>query len=81
LTRIRYRSKPVWHETGLIDASGRPYCVAETPASLLVRLKGTRQVLALPWSLAYLKAAWLEAARIRLEKINARKARKKARAA
>lgn len=82
VTRVKYRSRPVWHETALFDhSSGRAYCVAETPVNLLVRLKGTRQVLKLPWSLAYLKAAWIEAASIRLEKINARKARRKARAA
>lgn len=82
MTRVKYRMRPVWHETGLIDSqTGRPFCVAETPANLLVRLKGTRQVLTLPWSIAYLKAAWMEAARVRLEKINARKAKKKAKAA
>lgn len=81
MTTIRYKMTPTWHQTGLTDsASGRPYCVAETPANLLIRLKGTRQVLKLPWTLVYLKAAWVEAARLKLEKINARKAKKKGRA-
>jgi len=64
----------VWHETGLVDShSGRPYLVAESPASLLIRLKGTRQVLSLPWNIAYLRAATLAAAMIRLNKINKRR--------
>lgn len=56
---------------------GRPILAAETPINLHLRLKGTRLVLKLPWSLCYLKAAQLEAAQIRLNKINARKAAKK----
>lgn len=56
------KDKPTWHETGLTDHStGRKICVAETPVNLLVRLKGTRTALQLPWSLAYLKAADLTA--------------------
>lgn len=78
MTEIKYKSKPVWHETGLRDSgTGRAYCVAESPTALLIRLKGTRQVLTLPWTVAYIKAAWGEAARQRLIKINERKARRK----
>lgn len=71
MTPIRFKSKPVWHETGIIDRmSGRAFAVAETPAALLVRLKGTRTVLELPWSVAYLRAAQLKAALLNLQKIN-----------
>jgi hypothetical protein len=78
MTSIRYRSKPVWHETGMHE-SGRPLLVAESPCNLLIRRKGTRQVLSLPWTMAYLRAATLEAARIRLEKINKRRSVKRGR--
>jgi hypothetical protein len=71
---IRYKDRPIWHETGLIDSgTGRPYLVAESPANLLIRLKGTRQALSLPWNLAYLRAATLAAAMVRLNKINKRR--------
>lgn len=78
MTPIRFRMKPTWHQTGTIDSgTNRPYVVAETPANLLIRLKGKRQVLRLPWTLCYLKAAWVEAARIKMDKVNARKAKQK----
>lgn len=73
MTRIKYKAKPVWHETGLLDkSSGRFYCVAETPANLLLRMKGTRQVLSIPWSVVFIKAAWMEAARLKLAKKTAK---------
>ena len=49
--------------------TGRVYCIAETPSAMLVRLKGTRQVLALPWPDAYLKAAMLKAAETKANKV------------
>ena len=53
MTKIRYRINPVWHETNLVDSqSGRPFCVAERPSHLLIRLKGTRTVVSLPWNIA-----------------------------
>jgi len=71
MTRIKYKHKPVWHESGLLDRqSGRMFCVAETPVNLLIRLKGTRTILELPWSLAYLRAAYLKAALNNLNKAN-----------
>lgn len=71
MTKIKYRSRPVWHETGLIDRmSGRMYVVAESPASLLIRLKGTRTILDLPWSMAFLRAAQLKVALANLNKVN-----------
>lgn len=77
MTRIRYKSKPVWHETGQLDGiTHRPYLVAESPAALLIRLKGTRTVLELPWSMAYLRAATLRATLDALNKINARRKRR-----
>lgn len=60
MTTIRYREKPVWHETGA-TVQGAPVLAAEQPESLLLRLKGTRQTLALPWANAYLRAAQLQA--------------------
>lgn len=81
MTRIRYRSKPVWHETHMIErGSGRPYCVAESPGGVFIRLKGTRQALYLPWSIVYDKAAWIEAARLKLVRAEKRRERRKARA-
>lgn len=59
MTSIRYKSKPVWHQTGLLDrSSGRAICVAESPAALLIRLKGTRTTVQLPWNLCYLHGAF-----------------------
>jgi hypothetical protein len=76
LTKIKYKISPVWHETGAIDGmTGRPYVVAETPINLLMRLKGTRQVLSLPWSVAYLRAAQLKTMMNNLQKGNAKRAR------
>jgi hypothetical protein len=76
MTRIKRRTKPIWHETGLLDSlSGRPFLVAEAPTELLIRLKGTRQVLSLPWNIAWLRAATLAATMNRLNKINAKRRR------
>ena len=76
MTQIKFKSKPTWHETGVVDrSSGRPILVAESPVSLLVRLKGTRQVLKVPWEMAYLRAAYAEADRLRREKREAKKAK------
>lgn len=78
MTRIRFRSRPVWHETGLVDSqTGRPFLVAESPSALLLRLKGTRQVLSLPWNIAYLRAATLQAQMNQLNKINRKRASKR----
>lgn len=75
MTQVKRRSKPVWHECGALDRiSGRSYCVAETPAALLIRLKGTRTTLELPWGMAYLRAAQLKAALVSLQKVNRRRA-------
>jgi hypothetical protein len=79
VTEIKFKINPTWHQTGMVDSyTGRAYLVAETPANLLIRLKGTRQVLKLPWGMAYLRAAYTEAARLRMEKMNAKKAARKA---
>ncbi len=60
MTKIPHRDNPVYHETRLLQ-DGRAIIVAETPNALLLRLKGTRQVLSLPWSKAFLVAATMEA--------------------
>jgi hypothetical protein len=82
MTKIKYREKPVWHETSWIDgATGRVMLVAETHHSLLVRLKGTRQVLSLPWGVVFIRAAWAEASRVAREKKKLRDERRKNRSA
>lgn len=60
MTKIKYRDKPVWHETGETFENSS-VLVAEEPDALLLRLKGTRQTLRLPWRQAYIKAAFLAA--------------------
>jgi len=64
MTKTRYRQKPVWHETAAAyGAAGksRAICVAESATALLVKLKGTRTVLSLPYTTAYERAAALAA--------------------
>jgi hypothetical protein len=73
MTCIRYRNKPVWHETRTLYM-GRPILIAETPSNLLMRLKGTRQILELPHATAYLRAATLKASSLALHKIDKKKA-------
>jgi hypothetical protein len=75
MTTIRWKASPVWHETAMHER-GRPILVAESPGQLLVRLKGTRQVLGIPWTLVYLRAAQMQAQQVRMEKVKARKARR-----
>jgi hypothetical protein len=76
MTRCKYRSNPVWHETRAVY-DGRLLLVAETPSNLLIRRKGTRQVLALPWTIAHLRACTLKAQALAIEKINRRRAVKR----
>lgn len=76
MTKIKQRFVPVWHETSYAER-GRPILVAETPINLLLRLKGTREVLELAWGQAYLKAAQNKAALVRIQKINAKRAKQK----
>jgi hypothetical protein len=77
MTACKFKLKPTWHQTGA-DCQGRAICVAESPHNLLLRLKGTRQILRLPWGVALVKAAMLEASAARLRRINERKAKAKA---
>jgi hypothetical protein len=60
MTKIRFRSPPLYHETNIAE-QGRVLCVAETPSALFLRLKGTREVLTLPWGVAYVRAAYAAA--------------------
>lgn len=78
---LKFKAKPVWRETSIIVRDPTPgiVCVALQPEALLLRLKGRRQILTMPFSGAYDRACWLEAARRRMEKLNAKKAKKKAR--
>ena len=56
MTKVRYRPRPVWHETRA-DWDGRTLVVRETPSNVLIRRKGTRQVLSLPWRFIFLQKA------------------------
>jgi hypothetical protein len=60
MTTIKPRLKAVYHESPAVE-DGRAVCVAETPAGMLLRLKGTRQSVLMPWGLAYQTAARIEA--------------------
>lgn len=75
MTKIKYKIKPTWRETGM-DYDGRPMLIAQTPSNILLRLKGTRQVLELPYSIAYLRAAQITCNLLQLERARNRKARK-----
>jgi hypothetical protein len=60
MTRMKLKAHPTWHETGCLDRqSKRPILAAEEPQCLLLRLKGTRQILRLPWNTAWTRAAWI----------------------
>ena len=75
MTRLIYHSAPRWRETEVVirDRRVRPLVVAAQPSALMLRLKGTRGTLSIPYSPAYQLAARLEADRIRAEKKAARK--------
>lgn len=67
MTALRQRNKPLWKETAYaVRDRGkiRPVCVALEPASLLLRPKGTRQTLRLPYGVAFAQAARAEADRL-----------------
>ena len=76
MTSIRYRAKPLWRESSMHE-KGRPILIAETPCNLLIRLKGLRQVMALPYGLLYTWASQVEAERVRKQKKAEREARRK----
>lgn len=76
MTCIRRRIRPVWHQTEIVY-DGRPLLVAETPHAVLLRRKGTRLTLSVPWAIAYLKGASIKAQLNALEKQN-RKRRQRA---
>lgn len=71
MTKVKQRLRPVWHETQTV-IDGRPLCVAERPTCVMLRLKGTRQTLMLPWSVAFIKAATIRATEIARAKANRR---------
>jgi hypothetical protein len=79
MTRIKIRHKPIWHQSAACER-GREILAAESPHNCLLRLKGTRGVLTIPWTAIYLWAARHEAEQVRKRKIEARKANRKARA-
>lgn len=80
MTTIKYKDRPTWHQTGLVDdITGRPYLVAQTPTALLIREKGRRDSLRLPWNIAYFRAATLRAYELRCEKREKKASRKRVR--
>ena len=79
MTPIRYSNPPRWRQSEVLirDRGTRLLTVALEPSALLLRLKGTRQVLRYPLSLAYDRAAWLETDRLRRERQASRQAKRK----
>jgi len=79
LTPLRFNPTPRWRKSQAASrerGKTRPIVVAMEPASLLLRLKGTRAVLRLPIGTAYQMAAQLEANRLKRVRAEARKAKK-----
>jgi len=76
MTPIRYKARPTYRVSEVVSRDGRKareILVALEPAAILLRLKGCRTTLRLPLSVAFLKAAQLEADRVRAEKKTNRK--------
>lgn len=76
MTRMKQRERPIWHQSHAAER-GREILAAESPHNCLLRLKGTRAVLHVPWTAIYLWAARHEAETKRKAKIEARKAKRK----
>ena len=69
MTKVKFREKPLWKESSYYYANrDRVLLVALEPQALVLRLKGTRTTLRMPYSAAYATAAMLEAQRLRAEK-------------
>ena len=68
---------PRWRETHFSDR-GRALCVALTPSNVLLRMKGTRTTLKLPWGIVLVKAAAVEASALRMQRIQERRLARKA---
>ena len=76
MTNVRDRKRRPWYETNATcweRGRRRAVCFKAEPDFVVLRLKGTRQALLLPWSAAYEKAAGLLADANRRE----RRARRK----
>lgn len=74
--KMKYRERAIWHQSQA-NERGREILAAESPHNCLLRLKGTRAVLQVPWTAIYLWAARHEAEAKRKAKIEARKAKRK----
>ena len=74
-------SKPVERVISVADGSGRRHVMVARFAQegLYLKYKGERwtSALLLPWSVAYTKAAWLKAERIKRERREKRDAKKR----
>lgn len=76
MTQIRFNPKPRWRESNVITRDRgriRQILVAAEPDSLLIRLKGTRGVLRLPYGVAYTRAAVLAADQVRRDRKEAKR--------
>jgi hypothetical protein len=60
MTTLKHTPKPRWRQTAA-EERGRPVCVALQPHSLLLRLKGKRMILEMPFASAWTTAAGLAA--------------------
>jgi uncharacterized protein YqjF (DUF2071 family) len=71
MVELTYQAKPRWRKTETLTRDGGHVgviVVALQPTALLLRIKGTRRVLSLPYSSAYTRAAILAADQVRTEK-------------
>lgn len=60
MTKTQFRAHPIWHETSA-EYDGRTLLVSESASCLMLRLKGTREIVELPYVTAFLKATMLKA--------------------
>lgn len=83
MTLLRFTPRPRWRETqasvAFTAGRRRAVLVALQPAAMLLRLKGTRQVLSLPFGNAFLRAAFLAADEKRNAKRETRRGKRGAR--
>lgn len=77
MTKIKFKAKKSFKESDAVFM-GRSICIALEPECLVLRLKGTRTALFMPYVSAFFYAANAEAKRLREQKQKAREARKAA---
>jgi len=75
MTKIKFRERPIWRESES-SFMHKTICVALEPNAILFRRFRSKSVYRLPIAEGFFRAAALEAAALKAEKQNARKARK-----